>query len=84
MLGAENYIRYNDFFRFALNPAIEEINKNTDKNIYFIPIKQGKKVIGIKFEIETKDVIERAEVRANAEKLLDKQITFFDEDIINE
>lgn len=84
LLGAENYIRYNDFFRFALNPAVNEINNNTDKTITFIPIKQGKKVVEIKFEIETKDIVERAEVRAYAEKLLDKQITFFDEGIINE
>lgn len=84
LLGAEKYQVYNEFRRFVLNPAIEEINKNTDKTITFIPIKQGKKVVEIKFEIETKDIVERAEVRAYAEKLLDKQITFFDEGIINE
>ena len=34
LLSAENYTRFNDFRRFVLNPAVEEINELTD--IYII------------------------------------------------
>ena len=43
-----------------------------------MPIKRGRKVVSIRLTIETKDIVERAKARAVAEKLLDKQITFFD------
>lgn len=84
LLGAEKYQRYQHLKEKVLNPSINEINKNTDKNISFIPLKQGKKVVGIKLIVETKDVVERAEIRVYAENLLDKQITFFDEGVLNE
>ena len=77
-MGAEVYERYPDFKRFALNPAIDEINKTSDKTVSYIPIKKGRKVDSIRLTIETKDTIERAKARAVAERLLDKQITFFD------
>ena len=78
LMGAEVYERYPDFKRFALNPAIDEINKTSDKTVSYIPIKKGRKVDSIRLTIETKDTIERAKARAVAERLLDKQITFFD------
>lgn len=82
LLGAEKYNVYNEFRRFCLTPAIEEINRNTDKTISFTPIKHGKKVVGIQLTVETKDLVDRANIRVLAEKILDKQITFFDEGIM--
>ena len=85
LIGAETYKTYQDFKRFALNPAIEEINKTSDKIITYTPIKKGRKFDTIRLTIETKETIERMKVRVIAEKLLDKQITFFDdEDLFKE
>lgn len=82
LIGAETYKTYQDFKRFALIPAIDEINKTSDKNITYTPIKKGRKFNTIRLTIETKGIIERAEVREIAEKILDKQITFFDEGLM--
>lgn len=85
LIGAETYKTYQDFKRFALIPAIEEINKTSDKIITYTPIKKGRKFDTIRLTIETKETIERMKVRVIAEKLLDKQITFFDdEDLFKE
>ena len=78
LMGAETYKTYQDFKRFALMPAIDEINNTSDKSISYIPIKKGRKVVSIRLTIETKDIFERAKARAVAERLLNKQITFFD------
>lgn len=42
LLGCENYTNFNDFRRFALNPAIEEINQYTDLNIAMDVVKEGR------------------------------------------
>ena len=36
LMGAETYKTYQDFKRFALIPAIDEINKTSDKIISYI------------------------------------------------
>ena len=81
LMGADTYKTYQDFKRYALNPAIEEINKTSDKIISYTPIKRGRKVDIIRLTIETKEAFDRMKVRVIAEKLLDKQITFFDYEI---
>ena len=48
------YARYTDFRRKILEKTQKEINELTDINIYFEPIKTGKKVTGIKFKIVEK------------------------------
>lgn len=80
LIGAETYKTYQDFKRYALNPAIDEINKTSDKTITYTPIKRGRKFEIIRLTISTKETIERMKVRVIAEKLLDKQITFFDDE----
>lgn len=42
LLNCENYTNFNDFRRFALNPAIEEINQYTDLNIAMDVVKEGR------------------------------------------
>lgn len=48
------YDRYTDFRRKILEKTQKEINELTDINMYFEPIKTGKKVTGIKFTIVEK------------------------------
>lgn len=56
ILFIENqYNRVYDLKRFVLTPAVEEINKHTDINISYDDIKQGRKITGILFTIESKD-----------------------------
>ena len=42
LLNSENYKNFNDFRRFVLNPAIEEINQYTDLNIAMDVVKEGR------------------------------------------
>lgn len=84
LLGAETYTQYQHFKDRVLIPSVDEINNMSDKKVSFTPIKSGRKTTHIRFTISTKDVIERANIRELVEKTLDKQITFFDEGIINE
>lgn len=48
-LLCENYKRYPDFKRKVIVPAIEEINTVTDISVSFIEIKEGRKVVKLKF-----------------------------------
>lgn len=48
-LNGEKYTRFPDFRRWAIEPAVKEINKFTDINIAWEPIKEGRKVIRIIF-----------------------------------
>jgi len=60
ILMAEKYEFYGDFRKRAVVPAIREINDLSDINVKYEPIKDGKKVIKIKFLINVKkDLDER-------------------------
>jgi plasmid replication initiation protein len=60
MLFIENqYNRIYDLERFVLSPAKEEINKYTDILIDYEKQKQGRKVTGLIFAIESKDKQEK-------------------------
>jgi len=54
----KSYNRFPDFRRKVLEKAQEEINNLSDINIFFEPIKIGRKVEKIKFKIELKTSIE--------------------------
>lgn len=71
LLSADNYSRYNHFKERALEPAIEEINRLSDKTIKYEPIIYGNTVGRIKFIISTKNSKERflLEVKHNPELL---------------
>lgn len=75
MLMVENvksYTNFKDFRKYVLEKAQEEINELTDINIYFEPIKKGRKVDSVKFRIKPKNqdkAVETAiKVNANLNK----------------
>ena len=55
MLMAKKYEVYNSFKRRVLEIAIREINDFSDINVQYEPIKDGKKIVGLKFLISTKE-----------------------------
>ena len=55
IMGAENYKTWQHFKERALEPAIEEINKYTNKIIDYEVIKYGRVVGRIKLKVSTKD-----------------------------
>jgi plasmid replication initiation protein len=61
LLVVEDVKSYKEFAPFrqkVLEKAQEEINELTDINIYFEPIKKGRKVVKIKFNIQCKNSID--------------------------
>lgn len=78
LLDCENYKRWPDFRRFALEPAVEEINQYTDINIAWDVEKEGKKVTRVIFYMADKsdDALLNAK-RAIRDKL-DGQLTIED------
>ena len=62
-IGAETYPQYRDFKRRALDNSVQEINEYSDKDLTYIEIKRGRKVLAIEFTIKTKAVQKRLEVR---------------------
>lgn len=68
ILDAENYTETRDFKRKALFPAIQEINRFSDKNVEFEEVKKGRKITHIKLIISTKDAINRLNIRNELEK----------------
>lgn len=54
-----NYKLYADIVKRAIIPALGEINRLTDINVEYEPIKKGRKVEYIKFKLEFKSVSDR-------------------------
>lgn len=80
ILDAENYTEYKYFRRDVLETCVKEITNNSDKNLSYTPIKNGRKVISIEFTISTKKPIERIALHDRLDKELGTdQITFYDE-----
>lgn len=63
----------------VLVPAINEINRYSDKNIEAEWIKKGKKVVGVELTIMSKDSIDSLNVIVDIEKEMDGQLSFFDD-----
>ncbi len=55
MLEEDQYSRLYDFERFILKLTMDEINELTDINVSYEKIKKGRKVVGIKYTIESKE-----------------------------
>lgn len=72
-LDAENYTTYQTLKARVLLPAVEEINKYSDKNIVAEPIKCGHSVIGMRLKISDKPVAEKIKVEALINKELDNK-----------
>ena len=54
-LGASGYVNFKDFRIKVLEVATKEINEYTDLEIMWEPVKKGKKVIQIHFDIKQRD-----------------------------
>lgn len=68
MLGAENYKTYQDFKSRVLNPAVEEVNSYSDKNVSYEPIKNGRAVSKIRLTVSTKDTLDRLKLQSQIER----------------
>lgn len=62
----------------VLNPAIEEINRYSEKNIVPEWVKRGNKVVGVDLVITSKDTINMINILGDIEKEMNGQISFFD------
>ena len=77
LLDCENYTNFSDFKRFALDPAVDEINKYTDIAIFYSVEKDGRKVVRVNFFMEKKTESEIIKVQIDNNRELD-QISVFD------
>lgn len=64
-LNCQNYVRFPDFRRFALEPAVEEINKYTDINIAYDTEKEGRRVSKVIFYMAAKSESALVKARIN-------------------
>lgn len=80
LLSAAHYTNFKDFRRYVLEVATKEINLYTDIEISWEPVKQGKKVIKVKFDIIQRDTWARFAAATAASKQLEGQISLFDYD----
>ena len=77
-LSGETYKEYRDFKRRVLDIAVNEINAHSDKQVEYNTVKKGRNVVAIEFIINTKDVLERQEIRSHIdEELGTDQMTLF-------
>lgn len=70
-LNCQNYKRWVDLKRFALDPAVKEINEYSDLNVRLIPIKEGRKYVYVKFLMAEKSEEALAETSVKIYKTLD-------------
>lgn len=80
MLSATNYVNFKDFRKYVLEVATKEINLYTDIEISWQPIKNGKKVVQIYFDIKQRDTWARYEASIAASEQIEGQISIFDYD----
>lgn len=78
LLDCENYKRWPDFRRFALEPAVEEINQYTDINIAWDVEKEGKKVSRVIFYMADKSDDALLNAKLAIRDKLDGQLTIED------
>lgn len=68
----KSYANFKDFRKYVLEKAQTEINELTDINVYFEPIKKGRKVIKLKIDMIDKLPREKNLVEYHNDKLLRK------------
>ena len=68
LLDGTNYNTFKDFHQRVLKPAVEEINKYTDKIINYEQIKNGRKTIAIQFTIGSKEADDRLKIIHDIDK----------------
>ena len=80
VLGAEKYNRWIHFKQRVLEPSIDEINRYSDKNVVWEPLKKGKAIEKISFTITSKDTFEALRIRDEIMKEMGyEQLTLWDE-----
>ena len=78
LLNADNYKTFQHFKDRALNVAIDEINKTSDKLISYEVIKSGRTISDIKLIIKTKAATDILKLQSDIEKEFQSdQITFW-------
>ena len=82
LLDCKNYDRWPDFRRFALEPAVKEINKFSDINIAYDVEREGRKVTRVIFYMADKKPEALIEAKRAIQEKLDGQLTI-DEIIAN-
>lgn len=68
LLDGTSYNTFKDFHQRVLKPAVEEINKYTDKIINYEQIKNGRKTIAIQFTIGSKEADDRLKIIHDIDK----------------
>ena len=63
LLDAEKYERWVHFRQRVLDPAVQEINEYSDKNVVWQPIKRGRSIERIRFTITAKDSLQVLQLR---------------------
>ena len=74
LLDCKNYKNFNDFKRFALEPAVREINEYTDLKIAYDTERLGRKVTDVRFFMVSKSEDELLDTHLHIEQELDGQI----------
>jgi plasmid replication initiation protein len=69
-MNAYVYVRWEDFKRFALNPAVEEINKVSDIIVSYTTKKNGRKIVGVDFSFQHKQRQEQLGSEERAKEIL--------------
>lgn len=80
VLAATNYVNFKDFRRYVLEVATKEINQYTDIEITWEPIKKGRKVIQVRFNIKQHDTWGRYLANNRAAEQIEGQISLLDYD----
>lgn len=58
---SDKYDRYNNFNQRVLTPAITEINEKSDLKVIYEQIKRGRRIVALKFTIQTKKNVIKTE-----------------------
>ncbi|MFC0309985.1 replication initiation protein, partial [Gallibacterium trehalosifermentans] len=51
---SNKYPRYNNLKQWVIDPSIDEINEKSDLKVIYEPIKRGRRIVALKFTIQTK------------------------------
>lgn len=78
LLDCQSYKNFNDFKRFVLEPAVEEINKYTDIRIMYETVTSGRKVTRVVFYFKGKSADKLLEAKKEITQALDGQLTISD------
>ena len=70
--GVKSYVRFPDFRRYVLDPAMTEINRYTDLQVSYDAITKGRKVTKIQFTIDKKPYLDQFIALTNTTKEIEK------------